>query len=153
MEGEFENTCQNVQFTPAKSVNAIVQTPVAGTSYSSFTFIGEDKLVMKELSTWLMEYLRSLRFTLFVKRLVDSEDPTAGDALAVIAVRDKASRRRIRGAFKTLDASKITEVDSSIPITKLVMGDLLPKNQDYYFYEGSLTTLDCDEIVQWFVLK
>jgi carbonic anhydrase len=57
------------------------------------------------------------------------------------------SRCPIRGVFKILDASKITEVDSSIPIGEIVMADLLPKNADYYFYEGSLTTPDCDEIV------
>ena len=39
------------------------------------------------------------------------EDPTAGDALAVIAIHGKVSRRPIRGVFKILDASKITEVD------------------------------------------
>ena len=29
----------------------------------------------------------------------------------------------------------------------------LPNHLDYYYYEGSLTTPDYDEIVQWFVLK
>ena len=33
------------------------------------------------------------------------------------------------------------------------MSDLFPNNRGYYFYEGSLTTPDCDEIVQWFVFK
>ena len=33
------------------------------------------------------------------------------------------------------------------------MADLFPNNHDYYYYEGSLTTPDCNETVQWFVYK
>ena len=151
VEGEFENTCQNVEFTPARSVNAIVLTPVGTYKLLQFHFHwgrrageGTEHLVNGNAEEFEIH---------FVCEKIGGEDPTAGDALAVIAVRGKVSRRPIRGVYKILDASKITEVDSSIPISKIVMADLLPKNLDYYFYKGSLTTPDCDEIVQWFVLK
>ena len=57
----------------------------------------------------------------FVCEKIDGEDPTAGDALAVIAICGKVSRHcPIRGVFKTLDASKLTKVyiDSSVPIAR-----------------------------------
>ena len=119
------------------------------TSYFSFTSTRKKELV-KELSTWSTEMPKNLRFTLFQKK-IGGEDPTAGDAVAIIAVRGKGRKCPIRGrgVFKILDASEITEVDSSISIGEIVMADLLPKNLDYY-YEGSLTTPDCDETVQWF---
>ena len=37
--------------------------------------------------------------------------------------------------------------------SSIVYQTFLPDNLDYYLYEGSLTTPNCNEIVQWFVVK
>jgi carbonic anhydrase len=31
--------------------------------------------------------------------------------------------------------------------------DLLPRDREYYYYDGSLTTPPCSEGVRWFVMK
>ena len=151
IEGEFENTCQNVEFTPDDSVNAIVSTPVGQYKLLQFHFHWGRK--SGEGTEHLVDG-RAEEFEIhFVCEQVGGSDPTAGDALAVIAVRGEVKNIPISGIFETLDASEITEVDETIPVSEVVLADLLPKNCDYFFYEGSLTTPDCDEIVQWFVLK
>ena len=58
----------------------------------------------------------------------------------------------IPNIFRKLDVSQITKVNASIDVKNLIMRSL-PNHLDYYYYEGSLTTPDYDEIVQWFVLK
>ena len=42
----------------------------------------------------------------------------------------------------------------SLNITTMNMSRLLPSDhRNYYFYNGSFTTPNCEEVVSWFVLK
>ena len=73
--------------------------------------------------------------------------------LAVVALMlDQGNENEvIKTLWKNLPASKGKEVAvDSAQINALA---LLPKNKDYYMYEGSLTTPPCTENVTWFVLK
>ena len=151
IDGEFENTCQNVEFTPDSSVNAVMTTPVG--SYKLLQFHFHWGACTGEGSEHLVDGVAEEFEAHFVHEKVGGTNASAGDALAVLAVRGKVSQQSIKGIFAELDASLITEVDDKIGVEDIIMSDLFPKNHDYYFYEGSLTTPDCDEIVQWFVFK
>ena len=61
------------------------------------------------------------------------------------------------GITSPWDKLSVTQIRSNatsgIPVTSFKFEQLLPKNRDYYNYQGSLTTPPCSETVQWFVLK
>ena len=151
IDGEFENTCQNVEFTPDSSVNAVMTTPVG--NYKLLQFHFHWGASTGEGTEHLVDGVAEEFEAHFVHEKIGGMNDSAGDALAVLAVRGKVSHQSVKGIFAELDASQITEVDETINIENIIMSDLFPNNRGYYFYEGSLTTPDCDEIVQWFVFK
>jgi carbonic anhydrase len=56
--------------------------------------------------------------------------------------------------FIKLALESIAHEDEETYLSTIRLRDLLPRNMDeFYRYEGSLTTPDCNEIVIWTVFK
>lgn len=151
IEGEFENTCQNVEFTPQDTVNAVMTTPVGTYEFIQFHFHWGNQ--SGEGSEHLVDGTREEFEAHFVHRNVNEMNISAGDALAVLAVRGEVIDTPIEGIWEELNASRISAVGTNIQVQNIIMTDLFPNNRDYYYYEGSTTTPNCNETVQWFVFK
>ena len=151
ISGTFENNGHSVDFTPDSNVNAVMTTPVGNYKLKSFHMhwgAGQGKG-----SEHLVNGIASELEVHFVHEKVNAQSKTASDYYAVLSVRGSMQYEFTYGIFSQLDVTRIVDHGTNIRVTGIYMSSLLPNNGDYYYYQGSLTTPDCNESVQWFLLK
>jgi len=79
---------------------------------------------------------------------------TAGDAFAVLGVLlESDSSLAATGSWRELLDNIPTNNGQTTVVNGLILNDFLPTDLSYYYYEGSLTTPECSEVVQWFLLR
>jgi carbonic anhydrase len=80
------------------------------------------------------------------------EDPAAGRAAVVAVLIKNGSENALLRQLLSQVPQKIGEV---VEKKKIVINaaDFLPADQNYYVFDGSLTTPPCSEPVKWYVLK
>ena len=150
--GNFTNTGHSVQFNPEEgSPTATFQNHRGTYELKQFHFHwGATDLVGSEHTVDESTYSGELHF---VTRRTQG-DATAGDAFAVLGVlliSDESASSN--PTLMALSSNIPTEDESANPISGVTPADLLPDDLSYYYYEGSLTTPACSEVVQWFLLR
>ena len=79
---------------------------------------------------------------------------TDGDAFAVLGVLLVSDTSMVATrSWKELLDNIPAQNETKNSVSTLQLVDLLPNNLSYYYYEGSLTTPPCSEVVQWFLLR
>ena len=149
--GEFENTATNVEFVP-DTLDATLTNHLGMYTLMQFHLHwGEDDTEGSEHQVDDEQLAAEIHFV-HLKQGPSPSD-TAGDTFSVVAVLREARDQAITGTVWEKLNPVPTDFESSITVDDFVYEDLLPSNQDYYQYEGSLTTPLCNETVQWFVLQ
>ena len=153
ISGTWENTGHTVKFTPANHIKAYMLTPV-GTyklvqvhiHWGQSQRVGSEHLVQGHSADFELH---------FVHKKVGAVDQTARDYNAVLSVRGYGtSAAPWTHTLNQLNTIHIEDYGYKSIVT-INLSSLLPTNPflDYFYYEGSLTTPDCNERVQWFVVK
>ena len=152
ISGTWENKGHTVEFTPDSNVNAIMTTPVG--QYKLLQFHMHWGAGQGQGSEHLINGRASELEIHFVHKKVNNVDVTAKDANAVLSIRGSMWYVPINGIYSQLDVTNIRSYGSSpISVSGIYLSALLPYSGDYYYYEGSLTTPDCNEVVQWLLAR
>ena len=151
LSGVFENKAgHTVQFTPAKGSPVITTQTFRGI----FTFqqmhmhwgenngVGSEHRINGEQASLELHFVHRNLWRV----------ATARDAYAVVSVMADAGSENANSPFNKLPVKAVQNINSHTN-AQVSLYDFLPADRSYYFYEGSLTTPLCSEVVQWFVMK
>ena len=153
ISGEYRNNGpgKNVQFDPTNS--SVMTTNYLG-NYSVLQMHmhwGANNGQGSEHTIDRRKYPLELHF---VHQKIGEPNSTIRDDFAVIGVFAEADNdMSISGVWEQLNILAIRSFNAVVDVSDLIYSDLLPSSLDYYHYPGSLTTPNCSEVVQWFVLK
>ena len=153
--GTFSNTGHNQQFDPSEGE----ATRTLRNNFGTYDFVqvhmhwGARNGVGSEHRVHGSQYDLELHFV--HRKKGNNLDNSAGDYYSVVGVFAKAVSdfdyvSRIWGQLPVQP-----RVHASVNVSGILLEDFLPPkgNRNYYQYNGSLTTPNCDETVQWFVFK
>ena len=150
--GTFKNTGYTVSFSPKSSPLTSLRTHVGEYDLDNFHYHWA-----QSAGCGSEHKVDERRYDLeihFVFNKVNNTNPRAGDAMAVLGIFGQADpNAEIKGIWKHLMPSHVFPYMSGKEVDDIVCSNLLPKNHDYFYYEGSLTTPGYDEVVQWFILR
>ena len=149
--GTFDNNGHSIQFNPKKK-KATLTTDRGTYTVQQFHFHwGRNDSEGSEHQVEGKKFSSELHF---VTKKDGEEDNTVSDYYSVLAVLFEADPTisKSQKPWKKVDVERLFENGASAK-TKAKFGDFLPDNLDYYHYEGSLTTPNCNEIVQWYILQ
>ncbi len=153
--GYFNNTGHNVQFTLDSS------SPTVTTTFSN----GQYQLKQMHMhwgkttgtgSEHRFDGDQTEVEIHFVHTRMTTAGTTSQNGFAVIAVFAEVSRTSVSGFWAKLDPSRVPHANKDgFKVSNFKLSDVLPShlnNYDYYHYDGSLTTPECTEAVQWYLI-
>lgn len=150
--GTFTNNGHTVKFTPADgSPAALFQNHLGTYELQQFHFHwGPNDQVGSEHNINGSPTSGELHFV--TKKTTGA--PATGDAYAVLGVllsshNSLPMTQSLRELYNNIPSG----VNAANNVYKIKFTDFIPANMDYYYYEGSLTTPPCSEVVQWFVMR
>ena len=149
-EGSFNNTGTSVKFTPKAGESTARTTNHEGV-YELQQFHIHWGATDDVGSEHVVDNVPASAEIHFVHRKNSGQDD-AGNALVVVGVMAVVDEdATISGVWNDLNVTGVQNFKGATNIS-VRFNDLLPANLSYYYYEGSLTTPDCSEVVQWFLL-
>lgn len=149
--GTWGNNGHTLVYTPDDSVATSTQTHLGQYNLLQFHFHwGSNPQVGSEHRVNIRQYSAELHFV--HKKAIEPTDP--GDGYTVVGVLLEEDRgMSISGTVWDALSSTIPAYDNEVDLAGIVYEQMLPDNLSYYYYNGSLTTPLCDEVVQWVLLS
>ena len=152
-DGVFYNTGTSVKFTPDSDEPPAASTTNHLGTYDVLQFHMHWGAMDKVGSAHVVDGTPASAEIHFVHQKRGDTTGTRGDSFAVVGVMAVANdSEAIAGVWSALNVEEVQGTGGEFNTT-VNFYDLLPSDRSYYYYEGSLTTPNCSEVVQWFLLE